>query len=55
MFTDSVFINYFSYYEEMSFLLSYKTLIDVKGKSLYYLYQVAHAFDEKNVKVTFKY
>ena len=48
MFTDSVFINYFSYYEEMSFLPSYMTLIDAKGKSLLYYYQVALAFNKKN-------
>ena len=49
MFTDSVFINYFSYYEEMSFLPSYMTLIDAKGKSLLYYYQVALAFNKKKL------
>ena len=49
MFTDSVFINYFSYYEEMSFLPSYMTLIDAKGKSLLYYYKVALAFNKKKL------
>ena len=53
MFTDSVFINYFSYYEEMSFLPSYMTLIDAKGKSLLYYYQVALAFNKKTKKKSF--